>query len=124
MEKENETHFHSSCIHERALLTMLSSNLAKNRLLESNLKKIMADMDVDPHLKDGLDDQDGGFHGSVFTVVRMLVSWLAVCAIVLGGVFPYIPQYRTVQRTRNAEGFSPFVCLVLLVANILRILFW
>uniref|UniRef100_A0A671SNM3 Solute carrier family 66 member 2 n=1 Tax=Sinocyclocheilus anshuiensis TaxID=1608454 RepID=A0A671SNM3_9TELE len=51
------------------------------------------------------------------------VSWVASVAIIFGGVVPYIPQYRDIRRTQNAEGFSTYVCLVLLVANILRILF-
>ncbi len=37
---------------------------------------------------------------------------------------PYIPQYRIIKRNRNAQGFSTYVCLALLVANIWRILFW
>lgn len=56
--------------------------------------------------------------------VQQLVSWGASVAMVFGGVVPYIPQYRDIKRTQNAEGFSTYVCLVLLVANILRILFW
>ncbi|KAA0710561.1 PQ-loop repeat-containing protein 1 [Triplophysa tibetana] len=56
-------------------------------------------------------------------VVHQLVSWVASFAIIFGGVVPYIPQYRDIRRTQNAEGFSTYVCLVLLVANILRILF-
>uniref|UniRef100_A0A8C9Q1L9 Solute carrier family 66 member 2 n=1 Tax=Spermophilus dauricus TaxID=99837 RepID=A0A8C9Q1L9_SPEDA len=48
----------------------------------------------------------------------------AAAAMVFGGVVPYIPQYRDIRRTQNADGFSTHVCLVLLVANILRILFW
>lgn len=44
--------------------------------------------------------------------------------MVFGGVVPYIPQYREIRRTANTEGFSMFVCLVLLIANTLRILFW
>lgn len=55
---------------------------------------------------------------------QQLVSWGAAGAMVFGGVVPYIPQYRDIRRTQNAEGFSTYVCLVLLVANILRILFW
>ncbi|XP_042187954.1 solute carrier family 66 member 2 isoform X1 [Callorhinchus milii] len=51
-------------------------------------------------------------------------SWVAAGAMVFGGVVPYIPQYRDIKRTQNAEGFSIYVCLVLLLANILRILFW
>ncbi|XP_037364281.1 solute carrier family 66 member 2 isoform X2 [Talpa occidentalis] len=56
--------------------------------------------------------------------LHQLVSWGAAGAMVFGGVVPYIPQYRDIRRTQNAEGFSTHVCLVLLVANILRILFW
>lgn len=53
-----------------------------------------------------------------------LISWVAALAMVFGGVFPFIPQYRDIYRSQNAEGFSTFVCLNLLIANILRILFW
>ncbi|KAM8967485.1 solute carrier family 66 member 2 isoform 2-T2 [Pelodytes ibericus] len=56
--------------------------------------------------------------------VHRLVSWGASAAMIFGGVVPYIPQYRDIRRTQNAEGFSTYVCLMLLVANILRILFW
>ncbi|XP_041739703.1 solute carrier family 66 member 2 isoform X2 [Coregonus clupeaformis] len=56
-------------------------------------------------------------------VLNQLVTWIAAGAMVFGGVLPYIPQYRDIRRTQNAEGFSTYVCLVLLVANILRILF-
>jgi len=52
------------------------------------------------------------------------VSGFAALAMVVGGVFPFIPQYRDIHRSQNAEGFSLFVCLTLLIANILRILFW
>lgn len=57
------------------------------------------------------------------SVFSALVSWVAAGAIMFGGVVPYVPQYRDIRRTQNAEGFSTYVCLVLLVANILRILF-
>lgn len=60
----------------------------------------------------------------IFPLVRVLVTWVSVGAMVFGGVVPYIPQYRKIKRTRDAEGFSSYVCLVLLVANILRICFW
>ncbi|XP_059365986.1 solute carrier family 66 member 2-like isoform X2 [Carassius carassius] len=59
----------------------------------------------------------------IMSVVYQAVSWIASVAIIFGGVVPYIPQYRDIRRTQNAEGFSTYVCLVLLVANILRILF-
>nr|XP_054590634.1 solute carrier family 66 member 2 [Nothobranchius furzeri] len=59
----------------------------------------------------------------IMAAFSTLVSWVAAGAMVFGGVVPYIPQYRDIRRTQNAEGFSTYVCLVLLVANILRILF-
>ncbi|XP_013168454.1 PREDICTED: PQ-loop repeat-containing protein 1 isoform X2 [Papilio xuthus] len=56
--------------------------------------------------------------------VGHLVGWGAAGAMIIGGVAPYIPQYRQIKRTQDAEGFSLYVCLTLLVANTLRILFW
>ncbi|ODN01832.1 PQ-loop repeat-containing protein 1 [Orchesella cincta] len=53
-----------------------------------------------------------------------LISLVSQLAMVFGGVVPYIPQYNEIRRTGNADGFSLYVCLALLVANILRILFW
>ncbi|XP_041125452.1 solute carrier family 66 member 2-like [Polyodon spathula] len=58
------------------------------------------------------------------TISWPLLSWLASCIMVFGGVVPYIPQYQEILRTSSTEGFSTRVCLVLLVANILRIFFW
>ncbi|KAF3689097.1 PQ-loop repeat-containing protein 1 [Channa argus] len=54
----------------------------------------------------------------------ILLSWLASCLMVFGGALPYLPQYQEIQKTSNTDGFSTRVCLVLLVANILRIFFW
>uniref|UniRef100_A0A3P9Q5K3 Si:dkey-246g23.2 n=1 Tax=Poecilia reticulata TaxID=8081 RepID=A0A3P9Q5K3_POERE len=53
-----------------------------------------------------------------------LPSLLASVVMVFGGALPYVPQYQEIQRSSNTEGFSTRVCLVLLVANILRIFFW
>ncbi|KAM9568293.1 solute carrier family 66 member 2 isoform 3-T5 [Salvelinus alpinus] len=53
-----------------------------------------------------------------------LLSWLASCVMVFGGALPYVPQYQEIQRSSNTEGFSTRVCLLLLIANILRIFFW
>ena len=60
----------------------------------------------------------------LMAMVVGLVTWISVGCMVFGGVVPYIPQYRSIRRSRDADGFSTFVCLVLLIANILRILFW
>ncbi|XP_026500416.1 solute carrier family 66 member 2 isoform X3 [Vanessa tameamea] len=56
--------------------------------------------------------------------VGHLVGWGAASAMIVGGVAPYIPQYRQIKKTQDAEGFSLYVCLTLLIANTLRILFW
>ncbi|XP_056384331.1 solute carrier family 66 member 2-like isoform X1 [Hyla sarda] len=53
-----------------------------------------------------------------------VLSWMTSCVMVFGGVLPYIPQYQEIRRTSNTDGFSTWVCFVLLIANILRIFFW
>ena len=53
-----------------------------------------------------------------------IVSSLAATGIVFGGVLPYIPQYLEIHKSQNANGFSIYVCFVLLLANTLRIIFW
>jgi hypothetical protein len=62
--------------------------------------------------------------GELVKIAVELVTWICVGAMVFGGVVPYIPQYRAIRKTKDSEGFSTFVCLVLLISNILRILFW
>jgi len=57
-------------------------------------------------------------------LLKQTVAWTASVAMVIGGVIPYVPQYRAIKRTENPEGFSTLVCFFLLVANSLRILFW
>lgn len=56
--------------------------------------------------------------------IQQLVSWGASCCMMFGGIVPFIPQYMEIKRTDNGEGFSTHVCLVLLAASTLRILFW
>ncbi|ELT93755.1 hypothetical protein CAPTEDRAFT_58151, partial [Capitella teleta] len=53
-----------------------------------------------------------------------LVTFIAGALMIFGGTVPYIPQYLEIQSSGNAEGFSTYVCLTLLVANTLRIMFW
>lgn len=56
-----------------------------------------------------------------------LYSWLgpiSSVAMIIGCVLPYVPQYITIYKNRNCQGFSTFVCLTLLLANILRVAFW
>lgn len=61
---------------------------------------------------------------SILDTLKWSVSGISSLAMMFGGVVPYIPQYLEIRRTENTEGFSLYVCLVLLVANSLRILFW
>ncbi|XP_047239751.1 solute carrier family 66 member 2 [Girardinichthys multiradiatus] len=63
--------------------------------------------------------QEEDMEGS-WTLLSLFSSFL----MVFGGALPYIPQYQEIQRSSNTEGFSTRVCLVLLIANILRIFFW
>lgn len=53
-----------------------------------------------------------------------VIKWISSTVMIFGGVAPFIPQYREIKRKNDAEGFSLYVCLVLLIANTLRILFW
>lgn len=70
-------------------------------------------------------DGDTSVHAEeLLRIATELFTWICIGSMVFGGVVPYIPQYRTISRTRDADGFSTFVCLVLLIANMLRILFW
>uniref|UniRef100_A0A1B6L4U3 Solute carrier family 66 member 2 n=1 Tax=Graphocephala atropunctata TaxID=36148 RepID=A0A1B6L4U3_9HEMI len=56
--------------------------------------------------------------------ISKVLKWAASTVMIFGGVVPFIPQYREIRRKGDAEGFSLYVCLVLLISNILRILFW
>lgn len=49
---------------------------------------------------------------------------LSSFAMIVGCVLPYVPQYATIYKEWNCKGFSTFVCLTLLLANILRVAFW
>ncbi|XP_032673770.1 solute carrier family 66 member 2 [Odontomachus brunneus] len=53
-----------------------------------------------------------------------VINWIASGAMIVGGILPYVPQYKEIKRKEDAEGFSLYVCLTLLIANTLRILFW
>lgn len=53
-----------------------------------------------------------------------VLGYVAAGAMICGGALPYVPQYRQIVRTQNADGFSLLVCLTLLIANTLRIFFW
>lgn len=98
-----------------------SIDTAKKDIL--NLLRNMADVD---QLQRNLNQHRNMEISSLFTMEKFsqLVAFISACVMIFGGVVPYIPQYQIIKRSRNASGFSTFVCLSLLIANILRILFW
>jgi len=53
-----------------------------------------------------------------------LITVTCELAIMLGGVVPYVPQYVQIRKSQNTQGFSLYVCLALLMANTMRIVFW
>uniref|UniRef100_A0A914UWE3 Uncharacterized protein n=1 Tax=Plectus sambesii TaxID=2011161 RepID=A0A914UWE3_9BILA len=55
-------------------------------------------------------------------IAQLLVAGSSIC-IVVGGIVPYVFQYWEIRQRQNAGGFSLIVCLTILVANILRIMF-
>lgn len=44
--------------------------------------------------------------------------------MIFGPCLGYMIQSWKLHREQNAEGFSPYVCLILLIANILRVFWW
>lgn len=56
--------------------------------------------------------------------LESIAGWAASTAMIVGGIVPFIPQYWEIKKKEDTEGFSLYVCLALLIANTLRILFW
>lgn len=89
-----------------------------NRTVEEALANTTETMNTSA---EGVDDATLSELWHVFVAVVTLGSEVAM---VVGGVVPYIPQFMSIRRKRSTKGFSLYVCLALLVANTLRILFW
>ena len=53
-----------------------------------------------------------------------LGSFLFSVTYIVGAIVGYVPQYRTIQTTRNAEGFSTLVSVILISANTMKLFFW
>jgi len=66
------------------------------------------------------------FLNNLSTTDMFLLLFKRVIELVLvfGAPCVYIPQYLKIQKLRDSSGFSLYVCLALIVANVLRILFW
>lgn len=60
----------------------------------------------------------------LWTLLQTIISYGAQTAMVIGGVAPFVPQFLSIKKAGSNRGFSLYVCLALLVANTLRILFW
>lgn len=56
--------------------------------------------------------------------LALWLYYLAPVAMVTGCILPYVPQYITIYKSHNSSGFSTYVCLTLLLANISRVFFW
>lgn len=67
---------------------------------------------------------DGSLMENMSGIFMTVLSYGSQVAMVVGGVIPYIPQFKSIRQNQSAKGFSLYVCLALLVANTLRILFW
>ena len=63
-------------------------------------------------------------HSQSSVIFRKIVRSMASFVYSFGGIVPFYPQYHRIRNTRNAKGFSTTTCLILLVANVLRIQFW
>jgi CBS domain containing-hemolysin-like protein len=78
-------------------------------------------------LTDPVKDADSSSEITWFTLnisFTSVTSFLASTGMIFGAVIPYIPQYLEIKKTQNSSGFSTYVCLTLIAANILRIIFW
>ncbi|EGG15783.1 hypothetical protein DFA_10626 [Cavenderia fasciculata] len=53
-----------------------------------------------------------------------MINFLVGIFMVFGPVLGYVSQYKTIEKTRNTEGFSLKVSLILFLSNILRCFFW
>lgn len=62
--------------------------------------------------------------GTYELTLKNITNCVASGAMIFGAIVPYVPQYKEIKRKEDAEGFSLYVCLTLLIANTLRILFW
>jgi uncharacterized protein with PQ loop repeat len=76
----------------------------------------------------GVGGENGtGMEGNLTSIqdfIFQLVTFGCEVAIMVGGVIPFIPQYIQIKQKQTTQGFSLYVCLSLLLANTLRILFW
>ncbi|CAG0914988.1 unnamed protein product [Notodromas monacha] len=61
---------------------------------------------------------------SVYASVLPMMTVILQLFMIFGAATVFLPQYFAIRKTKNADGFSIYVCLALIVAGILRITFW
>lgn len=91
---------------------------------ELKLGEFEADIEIIRSERQDLFYKQTIFYSFYISYVSKFIGYASSAIIIFGGIFTYIPQYRIIKKTRNAEGFSTLVCFSLLIANILRIFFW
>jgi hypothetical protein len=59
-------------------------------------------------------------HPKISMIGRLFLSLF----IVVGPTLGYIPQYKKISNSQSVGAFSLWICLILLISQSLRILFW
>lgn len=54
----------------------------------------------------------------------MVLQYIGSFVIAVAPIVPYMQQMRQTQQLRYSGGFSPYVSMILLFANIMRLFFW
>jgi uncharacterized protein with PQ loop repeat len=57
-------------------------------------------------------------------VLQLVADTVTTFFMLFGQCLPYIPQYQSIIKNRNSDGFSLYVSLILILANELRVVFW
>ena len=107
----------------RALLGSLRQPIDHSQLRNNDV--------VDPAVP-ALNSNFGPFNiPSSFSISMSSIAFLAsifksvaITGMVLGGVVVFIPQYVEIWKSGNPDGFSTHVCLIMIIANLLRLCFW
>jgi len=57
-------------------------------------------------------------------ILASIFRVIAAIGIIFGPLIGYIAQLLKINSLKNSQGFSTYVCTILILANILRIFFW
>ena len=56
-------------------------------------------------------------------IVELLNNFFTVITV-FGPIINYLPQYRLMTKNNSLGSFSTLTCYILLIANLLRVIFW